>query len=398
MTLPFADSAQSTLGIEWELALVDALTGDLRSEAPDILAELRAEAGVPDDDDHPHVTGELLQNTVELVTGVHSSVPEAVADLGGIAARVARAASDRGLALFCQGTHPFGEAMTQPITPKERYGRMVDLTQYWGRQMLIFGVHVHIGLDDRGKAMPAVNRLISRFPHLLALSASSPFWVGADTGYQSQRTQLFQQLPTAGLPFQFETWEEFSACVEQMTGVGMVEDVTECRWDVRAVPRLGTVEMRACDGMATLEEIGAVAAYSQCLVQELSDDVEAGRQVHILPPWYTQENKWRAARYGMDATVIVDAEGTQVPLREHLEADLERLAPVAERLGCAAELAHARVLIEHSPADRQRRVEAEAAAGPPAEGEDAADAAGPLRAVVRDSAERTRESLRPFAD
>ena len=398
MTLPFADSAQSTLGIEWELALVDALTGDLRSEAPDILAELRAEAGVPDDDDHPHVTGELLQNTVELVTGVHSSVPEAVADLGGIAARVARAASDRGLALFCQGTHPFGEAMTQPITPKERYGRMVDLTQYWGRQMLIFGVHVHIGLDDRGKAMPAVNRLISRFPHLLALSASSPFWVGADTGYQSQRTQLFQQLPTAGLPFQFETWEEFSACVEQMTGVGMVEDVTECRWDVRAVPRLGTVEMRACDGMATLEEIGAVAAYSQCLVQELSDDVEAGRQVHILPPWYTQENKWRAARYGMDATVIVDAEGTQVPLREHLEADLDRLAPVAERLGCAAELAHARVLIEHSPADRQRRVEAEAAAGPPAEGEDAADAAGPLRAVVRDSAERTRESLRPFAD
>ena len=398
MTLPFADSAQSTLGIEWELALVDALTGDLRSEAPDILAELRAEAGVPDDDDHPHVTGELLQNTVELVTGVHSSVPEAVADLGGIAARVARAASDRGLALFCQGTHPFGEAMTQPITPKERYGRMVDLTQYWGRQMLIFGVHVHIGLDDRGKAMPAVNRLISRFPHLLALSASSPFWVGADTGYQSQRTQLFQQLPTAGLPFQFETWEEFSACVEQMTGVGMVEDVTECRWDVRAVPRLGTVEMRACDGMATLEEIGAVAAYSQCLVQELSDDVEAGRQVHILPPWYTQENKWRAARYGMDATVIVDAEGTQVPLREHLEADLDRLAPVAERLGCAAELAHARVLIEHSPADRQRRVEAEAAAGPPAEGEDVADAAGPLRAVVRDSAERTRESLRPFAD
>lgn len=398
MTLPFADSAQSTLGIEWELALVDPLTGDLRSEAPGILEELRAEAGLAHDDDHPHVTGELLQNTVELVTGVHSSVPEAVADLGGIAARVARAASDRGLALFCQGTHPFGEAMTQPITPKERYGRMVDLTQYWGRQMLIFGVHVHIGLDDRGKAMPAVNRLISRFPHLLALSASSPFWVGADTGYQSQRTQLFQQLPTAGLPFQFETWEEFSACVEQMTGVGMVEDVTECRWDVRAVPRLGTVEMRACDGMATLEEIGAVAAYSQCLVQELSDDVEAGQQVHILPPWYTQENKWRASRYGMDATVIVDAEGTQAPLREHLEADLERLAPVAERLGCAAELAHARVLMEHSAADRQRRVEAEAAAGPPAEGEDAADPVGPLRAVVRDSAERTRESLHPFAD
>lgn len=396
MSLPFADSAQSTLGIEWELALVDPLTGDLRSEAPGILEELRAEAGLDADADHPHVTGELLQNTVELVTGVHGSVPDAVADLGGIAARVQRAAADRGLALFCQGTHPFGEAMTQPITPKARYGRMVDLTQYWGRQMLIFGVHVHIGLDDRAKAMPAVNRLISRLPHLLALSASSPFWVGADTGYQSQRTQLFQQLPTAGLPFQFETWEGFEHCVEQMTGVGMVEDVTECRWDVRAVPRLGTVEMRVCDGMATLEEIGAVAAYAQCLVHELSAQVEDDEPVAILPRWYTQENKWRAARYGLEATVITDDAGTQVPLAEHLAADLERLAPVAEELGCVAELAHARVLMEHSPADRQRRVAAEAAAGPPRTGEDPADPVAPLRAVVRDAADRTRESLRAF--
>ncbi|MGW3945698.1 glutamate--cysteine ligase [Micrococcus endophyticus] len=393
MNLPFADSTQSTLGIEWEVALVDAATGDLRSEAPAILHELHKEAGLAEGEDHPHVTGELLQNTVELVTGVHDAVPAAVAELGTIAARVARAAADRGLALYCQGTHPFGEAMTQPITPKERYGRMVDLTQYWGRQMLIFGVHVHVGLDDPAKAMPAVNRLISRFPHLLALSASSPFWVGADTGYQSQRTQLFQQLPTAGLPFQFETWAEFEACVQQMTDVGMVEDVTECRWDVRAVPRLGTVEMRACDGMATLEEIAAVAAYTQCLVHELSADVERGRHMEILPPWYTQENKWRASRYGMDATVIVDAAGTQVPLAEHLGADLERLAPIAEELGCAAELAHARVLMEHSPADRQRAVEAEALAGPPAEGESAHDAAAPLRAVVLDAAARTRESL-----
>lgn len=397
MNLPFADSTQSTLGIEWEVALVDAATGDLRSEAPAILHELHKEAGLAEGEDHPHVTGELLQNTVELVTGVHEAVPTAVAELGTIAARVARAAADRGLALYCQGTHPFGEAMTQPITPKERYGRMVDLTQYWGRQMLIFGVHVHVGLDDPAKAMPAVNRLISRFPHLLALSASSPFWVGADTGYQSQRTQLFQQLPTAGLPFQFETWAEFEACVQQMTDVGMVEDVTECRWDVRAVPRLGTVEMRACDGMATLEEIAAVTAYTQCLVDDLSASLERGETVEVLPPWHVQENKWRAARYGMDATVIVDARGTQVPLAEHLPAEIERLTPVAERLGCAAELAGVQAMIDDGGAARQRRVEREAAAGPPAEGADAGDTVAPLRAVVLDAAARTRESLRPFA-
>ncbi|MDK8178340.1 glutamate--cysteine ligase [Micrococcus luteus] len=368
MTLPFADSAQSTLGIEWELALVDAVSGELRSEAPDLLRTLHATEGLAEDDVNPHMTSELLQNTVELVTGVHERVDAATADLGRIAARVADAAAARGISLFCQGTHPFADAIAQPSTPSERYDRMLDLTQYWGRQLLIFGVHVHVGLDDVSKAMPVVNGLVNRVPHLLALSASSPFWAGTDTGYQSQRTLLFQQLPTAGLPFQFQEWEDFERCVAQMEQVGMIADVTECRWDVRAVPRLGTVEMRACDGLATLEEIAAVTAYTQCLVDDLSASLERGETVEVLPPWHVQENKWRAARYGMDATVIVDARGTQVPLAEHLPAEIERLTPVAERLGCAAELAGVQAMIDDGGAARQRRVEAQALAGPPAAG------------------------------
>ncbi len=375
MTLPFADSAQSTLGIEWELALVDAVSGELRSEAPDLLRALHVAEGLADDDVNPHMTSELLQNTVELVTGVHERVDAATADLGRIAARVADAAAARGISLFCQGTHPFADAIAQPSTPSERYDRMLDLTQYWGRQLLIFGVHVHVGLDDVSKAMPVVNGLVNRVPHLLALSASSPFWAGTDTGYQSQRTLLFQQLPTAGLPFQFQEWEGFERCVAQMEQVGMIADVTECRWDVRAVPRLGTVEMRACDGLATLEEIAAVTAYTQCLVDDLSASLERGETVEVLPPWHVQENKWRAARYGMDATVIVDARGTQVPLAEHLPAEIERLTPVAERLGCAAELAGVQAMIDDGgAAARQRRVEAQALAGPPAAGEDTDDA------------------------
>ncbi|MCV7471571.1 glutamate--cysteine ligase [Micrococcus luteus] len=394
MTLPFADSAQSTLGIEWELALVDAVSGELRSEAPDLLRALHVTEGLAEDDVNPHMTSELLQNTVELVTGVHERVDAATADLGRIAARVADAAAERGISLFCQGTHPFADAIAQPSTPSERYDRMLDLTQYWGRQMLIFGVHVHVGLDDVSKAMPVVNGLVNRVPHLLALSASSPFWAGTDTGYQSQRTLLFQQLPTAGLPFQFQEWEGFERCVAQMEQVGMIADVTECRWDVRAVPRLGTVEMRACDGLATLEEIAAVTAYTQCLVDDLSASLERGETVEVLPPWHVQENKWRAARYGMDATVIVDARGTQVPLAEHLPAEIERLTPVAERLGCAAELAGVQAMIDDGgAAARQRRVEAQALAGPPAAGEDTDDAVAPLRAVVLDAAARTRASL-----
>lgn len=394
MTLPFADSAQSTLGIEWELALVDAATGDLRPEAPDLLRALHEAEGLGADDEHPHMTSELLQNTVELVTGVHRTVAEATADLGGTAARVAQAAAERGMALFCQGTHPFGEALTQPTTPKERYDRMLDLTQYWGRQMLIFGVHVHVGLDDVSKAMPVVNALVNRVPHLLALSASSPFWSGTDTGYQSQRSLIFQQLPTAGLPFQFEEWAGFERCVAQMQQVGMVADVTECRWDVRAVPRLGTVEMRACDGLATLEEIAAVTAFTQCVVDDTADRLDRGGVVEVLPPWYVQENKWRAARYGMEATVVIDSRGTQVPLAEHLAEEVERLAPVAERLGCAAELASVRSLMDDGgAAARQRRIEREAANVVPVESRDAEDPAAPLRAVVLDAAARTRESL-----
>ncbi|XNY99436.1 glutamate--cysteine ligase [Micrococcus luteus] len=397
MTLDFARSEQSTLGIEWELALVDAATGDLRAEAPEVIEAMAQAAGLEDAEDNPHVTTELLENTVELVTGVHRSVGSAVGELGSIAGDVLDAAEQRGLHLYCQGSHPFAEPYMQKVTDKERYGRMVELTQYWGRQMLIFGVHVHVGLDDVSKAMPVVNGLVNRFPHFLALSASSPFWAGLDTGYQSQRTLMFQQLPTAGLPFQFEEYDDFVACVEDMVSSGMVADPTECRWDVRAVPRLGTVEMRVCDGMATLEEIGAVTALTQCLVHDLSAILEKGGTVPVLPPWYSQENKWRAARYGLDAKVIVTPDGTEVPVAEHLSDELDRLAPVARELGCEQELAHVRTMMEENAAARQRRVEQETASVPPAEGQDAHDQFAPLRAVVRDAAGRTRTSLRAAA-
>lgn len=396
MSLPFQKSAQSTLGIEWELALVDAVTGDLRAEAPAVMAAAREAAGLGPDDEHPNVTAEMLQNTVELVTGVHTTAGGAAEELRGIAAGILTAAEERGMHLYCQGSHPFAEPYLQPVTDKDRYNRVVEIAQYWGRQLLIFGVHVHVGLDDVAKAMPVVNGLVNRFPHFLALSASSPFWAGHDTGYQSQRTQVFQQLPTAGLPHQFDDYADFERCVEQMVRVGMVDDPTECRWDVRAVPRLGTVEMRVCDGMATIEEIGAVTALTQCLVHDLSTQLERGAAAPaILPPWYAQENKWRAARYGMDARVILDAEGNDAPVGEHLAGELDRLAPVARELGCEAELGHVRVMMdEGGGASRQRRIERETASVPPAEGQAPDDAVAPLRAVVLDSAARTRASLR----
>lgn len=398
--LPFAVSEQSTLGLEWELALVDAGTGALRSDADMVLSEVARNAGLAPGTDHPRITQELLQNTVELVTGVCHRVEEGVEQLRTVAREVQTVTDPLGLELYSQGSHPFALPTDEPVTEKDRYGKMIDRTQWWGRQMLIYGVHVHVGLDDVRKAMPVVDGLVNYVPHFLALSASSPYWAGVDTGYQSQRTLMFQQLPTAGLPFQFESWSGFEGCVADLTKTGVIDDVTECRWDVRAVPRLGTVEMRICDGVATLEEIAAIAALTQCLVQDFSDTLESGGTIPTMPPWHVQENKWRAARYGQDAIIILDAAGEETLVSDHLRAELERLAPVAERLGCAAELADVEtILAGGGAAAHQRRVAAaEAGAGADAAGvsrertEDH-DTEAPLRAVVADAVARTRVSI-----
>ncbi|MGO1885019.1 MAG: glutamate--cysteine ligase [Citricoccus sp.] len=388
MSLPFARSAQSTLGLEWELALVDATDATLQPVADRVLAGVADAAELHLGQEHPHVKPELLLNTVELVTDVCRTVSEGVGQLRESAQAVQAVTDPMGIDLYCQGSHPFAEPTGEAVTPADRYGKMIDRTQWWGRQMLIYGVHVHVGLDDVRKAMPVVDGLVNYVPHFLALSASSPFWAGVDTGYQSQRTLMFQQLPTAGLPFQFPEWSGFEECVADLTKTGVIDDVTECRWDVRAVPRLGTVEMRVSDGVATLEEMGSIAALTQCLVQDFSDTLEAGGTIPTMPPWHVQENKWRAARYGQDAIIILDAAGEETLVSEHLRAELHRLAPVAERLGCSAELAGVEdILAGGGAAAHQRRVAAAVAENP------GHDAGAPLRAVVADAAARTRVSI-----
>jgi carboxylate-amine ligase len=181
--------------------------------------------------------------------------------------------------------------------------------------------------------------LLRFFPHLHALSASSPFWGGHDTGYASNRALMFQQLPTAGLPFQFDTWQEFEAYLRDMFTTGVIEHYKDVRWDVRPSPELGTLEVRICDGMPTLAEVAATSALTHCLVVDLDERLAAGESLPVLPPWHVQENKWRSARYGLDAIVITDAASTERRMVDDLPDLLERLAPVARRLGCSAELA-----------------------------------------------------------
>ncbi|ALV46280.1 carboxylate--amine ligase [Arthrobacter alpinus] len=372
MKIDFAKSEQSTLGLEWEIALVDRDSGELAARANDVFANITAaHPDVMADGEHPHIKGEMLQNTVELVTGVNHTVSEGTEDLRRSLNILREATEPLGLDLLCAGTHPYSNSRTQVVTDKERYAKLVDRTQWWGSQMLIYGVHVHVGLDHVSKAMPVLDGLVNYFPHFQALSASSPYWNGEDTGYASQRALMFQQLPTAGLPFQFPNWAAYESYVQDMFTTGVIDATNEIRWDIRPVAGLGTIEMRICDGMSTLEEIGAVAALTQCLVEDFSNTLNDGGTIPTMPPWHVQENKWRAARYGMDAIIILDAAGKEQLVTEHTVELLNKLEPVAAKLGCADELANVeKILANGASYQRQRRV--------------AAAHGGELRAVVRE--------------
>ena len=353
MKIEFATSERSTLGIEWEIALVDQSSGDLVSAAEEVLVALRQAEGF----DHPQITGELLLNTVELVTRVHHTVRSAVGDLLAQLDEVRAITDPQGVELICAGSHPFGQWFDQQVTDKERYHKLIDRTQWWGRNMMIWGIHVHVGVESRDKVLPLINGLLKYYPHLQALSASSPFWSGIDTGYASNRALMFQQLPTAGLPYQFDNWTHYEEYVADLMTTGIIDDYSEVRWDVRPSPQWGTVEMRACDGLSSPQEIGAVAALIQCLVEYMSDQLDEGLTLPTLQPWFIRENKWRAARYGLDAEIIVDAAGNERLVTDDIRDLLVTLAPIATRLGCAAELEQVKLILTHGASyQRQLRV------------------------------------------
>jgi glutamate---cysteine ligase / carboxylate-amine ligase len=353
--IPFHSSERASLGVEWELQLVDPQTRELTSGATEILADITP-AGL---DEHPKAKHELLQSTIEIITGICSTVAEAKADLAGTLAEVVAAAEKRGLGVMCAGSHPFTRWDSQEISPKERYAELVERMQWLARRLQIFGVHVHVGVRAPEKAIPIVNALSQYLPHFLALSASSPFWSGCDTGLASARTKVFEGMPTGGLPHQLADWAEFEEYMETLIRAGAIESVREVWWDIRPHPDFGTVELRVCDGMPTLDEIGAVAALTQCLVEQFDTQLDRGYRLPSPAEWVVRENKWRAVRYGLDAEIVVDEQGTVLPVREAIAGLVEELMPVARRLDCEAELADVgRVLDAGSSYQRQRAVAA----------------------------------------
>lgn len=351
---PFRDFSRSdgpTLGVEWEICLVDPVTRDLVPRAAEVIEEVQAR--YPD----IHLEPEFLQNTIELVTPICANTKEAVRALQRDLNAVKEVADEMGLKLWASGGHPFSNFRTNPLSPKHTYEEIVNRTQYWGQHMLLWGIHCHVGISHEDKVWPIINAVMTKYPHLLAISASSPGWDGIDTSYASNRTMLYQQLPTAGMPYQFESWDEWVDFMRDQQTSGVINHTGSMHFDVRPAAKWGTVEVRISDATSNLRELAAVVALTHCLVVHYDRMLERGEKLPTLQQWHVAENKWRGARYGMDALVITSRGTDEDWVKHELQLLIDELTPVAADLDCVDELNLVREIIERGAGyERQRAI------------------------------------------
>ncbi len=345
--IEFTSNSEPTLGIEVELALVDANSLALSNSIERVLAKIPPQYG-------GSIKPELMQSYVEINTGVCRTVAEAEADLRKKIAVLEGVTDKLGLRLYWSGTHPFSHWRDQRVTPNDRYQLLVELLQDMARQLVCFGLHVHVGVNSGDKAVMICDRIMRHLPTLLALSSNSPWWENRVSGLCSHRAKIMEGLPTAGLPPLMRNWSEYVWLVGHMIETGFINTIREIWWDVRPHHNFGTVEVRMCDVLGNLEDNLAVAALIQCLVKALSDEIDQGTYQHDCHPTFVRQNKWRAARFGLDA-VLVDPltfERRDVPtIVSRLVHDLR---PFAEQLQCTEELEHVATLSRGTSwADRQ---------------------------------------------
>jgi carboxylate-amine ligase len=340
-----------TVGVEEEYMLLDAETLDLVQRIESILEteERGAFAEL--------VSAELFQSLVEFHTPVCRTIPDVWRELHRLRAHAVASAAAQGLRLGCAGTHPFSLFEHQRVTGSERYRALVDVLQYVARRELIFGLHVHVAIDDPDRAIRVMEALAPHLWEIVALSASSPFWRGQPTGFASCRQLVFSAFPRSGPSPRFQSYAEYARVVAELVACGCIEDYTRIWWDVRPHPRFGTIEVRVMDGVSRVDDAVALAAYIQALVRWHLAAEEGGDRTAACHPVLTHENKWRAARYGLRATVIDPDGGGRIPIAALIERTLDELAPHARELGCDSELDGVRrILRDGNGADRQLSV------------------------------------------
>jgi carboxylate-amine ligase len=342
-----------TLGVEEEYMLLDGETLDLVQHVDTVLA------AVAGHELEGRINPELMQSVIEITTPVCRTPADVEQKLAELRAYVASVAGEKGLRVGSAGTHPFSLFERQRITARDRYHNLVDQMQYVARRELIFGMHVHVAVDGPEKAIQVVNGLLVHLPQLLALTASSPFWRGEPTGLASSRQMVFAAFPRSGPPPRFRDYADYAEVVGQLERTGCIADYTHIWWDIRLHPRLGTVEIRICDAVTRVEDAVAVAAFCQALVKLYSEQFDRHEEIPSYHRILTAENKWLAARYGLEAPVIDLATGrrNRVPVAQLIRRTLRDLEPHARELGSEEELKGIRaILARGNGADRQLRV------------------------------------------
>lgn len=345
--LEFAKSEPFTLGVEVELQIVDRETHELSPKAPQLLSRWSGPG---------HVQPEIFQSMLEISTGICADTAEAEADLRGTATRLMALAREQGVRFLSTGTHPTARYQERKLFPAERYHGLIARNQWIARRLLIFGLHVHVGMPDAETCIAVQNELLRDLGLLLAISTSSPYWQGEATGLASSRVTVFEALPTGGIPQLVHDWSEFNALVETLQRCQAITSLKDLWWDIRPSPRYGTLEVRVCDGLATIRETCAIVALTRALARRAGARVAAGMGRTFPPAWRIRENKWRASRHGMEADYIVSDDGATVPIRQYLLRTLDELAVDGFVDGEAEYLEDIRRIGEGAPtsADRQR--------------------------------------------
>jgi glutamate---cysteine ligase / carboxylate-amine ligase len=349
----FGAGDQYTLGVEEEYMLLDNESFDLVQHVDTVLSA--AQNGELTD----RIGPELMQSVVEISTPVCKGVADVDAELRKLRGLVSGIAGERGMRVGSAGTHPFSLFERQRITARDRYRNLVDQLQYVARRELIFGLHIHVAVDDPEKAIKVTSALLLHLPDFLALSANSPFWRGEATGLASSRQMVFAAFPRSGPPPRFRDYADYAEVVGQLEKTGCIADYTHIWWDIRLHPRFGTIEVRVMDAVTRVEETVALTAYVQALVKHYAERFDSGAELPSFHRILISENKWLGARYGLEAPVMDLATGrrNRVPVAQLIRRTLRDIEPHARELGAERELEGIKdILAKGNGADRQLRV------------------------------------------
>ncbi len=341
---------QFTLGIEEEFQIVDPKTRELKSHVSEILEEGRLVLG-------EKVKPEMIQSMIEVGTGVCESIQEAREDISKLRCIVSGLARKKGLEIVAASTHPFSKWSEQEIYEHDRYKLLVEELQMVARSLLIFGVHVHVGVSDKDRQIHIMNAARYFVPHVLALTTSSPFWLGFKTGLKSYRTEVFKKFPRTDIPEHFESHQQFQNYIDLLVKMNCIDDAKKIYWDIRPHPYFPTLEYRVCDIPTRVDDTIAIAALFQAITAKLYYLIDKNLGFRLYPRRLIQENKWRAVRYGLDGNLLDLGKQKEVPVKDLIRELLEFVDDVVDELNSRKEIEHIHTIMERgTSADEQLRV------------------------------------------